>query len=80
MSWAAHNPEAYTDICIVGVTRRLLKAVKDNGFDLRENEREAVHVAVMALAEEDSNIFSDLVVWANREVAEAQSGFQASAP
>ena len=75
MSWAAHNPEAWTDVCIVGILDKL-----DRGRGLTQPDREVDREVLIELeaALKSYNIFLALCEWASKEVSAAEGDYWAA--
>ena len=72
MSWAAHDPEGWTEVCINGILAKLDRSRGLTQPD-REVDRERLEALSDALA--DYNIFLALCDWAGDEIAQAESTY-----
>lgn len=68
MSWAAHNPEAYEEICINGIVDKMTITESDSDSAI-------VHEVIEFIAENCPDAFTALVTWAHEKIAKAESSY-----
>jgi hypothetical protein len=71
MSWAAHNPELYEQICKRGIAWKLQREIARNGFDPRDAEEMMANI-VEVLYETFGNTLSG---WASEEISESEGSY-----
>ena len=76
MSWAAHNPEKYDEICRKGIAAKVQKAMAAQGYDDADlEELEAVALSIQEDPDGDK-AYTALLDWSVAEVsAEEQDYF-----
>ena len=75
MSWAAHDPEGWTEVCLTGILARL-----DRSRGLTQPERDVDRRVLEDLADNGDayNVFLALCEWAGNNIAEAEADWLSS--
>lgn len=81
MSWAAHNPEAYDEICVKAVYTKLTEELTEAGFYGFDSP--TVAMIAQVLKDETSgptihNAWHYLTTWANKEVSDGEADYLSS--
>jgi hypothetical protein len=70
MSWAKHNPEAYSEILKDAVTVKLTAAMNQNGFD--DFAAETLEMVIDTLQRQATGgVWRAALGWAHHEIADA---------
>ena len=72
MSWAAHDPEGWTEVCIRGILRKMdARHIRNLTQPDPELDRECLEEIATGL--NGYNVFMALLDWASDEVADAEA-------
>ena len=77
MSWAAHNPELYDELCAKGIARKLAASYGLYGGEDDSNVEFTFLTLVEALHDEAPAVYDALLTWAEREVGAEVSEYWA---
>lgn len=80
MSWAANNPEAYDEVCIDGVTKRVIEELVNYGYGpLSDDDATLVRNTITVLEAETNgpqrSAWSELICWAAQEISDAEADY-----
>jgi hypothetical protein len=73
MSWAAHNPESYSEVLRNGVQDKLRQAMKANGFD--DYDEDTLSMIVQVLQDDFPKAMDALESISLKEINDAESDF-----
>lgn len=75
MSWAAHNPEKYDEICQDGIIDWLIKCINELSDPPVDDEDAELLTLVVAVLYQDSRMADALRDAANAEIGQAEADY-----